>query len=261
MALVERRANYRVGARAGAVLAGIGAGAGVAVAACHAIRLQRAAARAVRGVALAHIVTLILWRASDPVAAGTGAGLAGIGARACVAIIAGRPVCLGRVRAHPGRRVTDAGRMALVAGCTHHGIAADAGAALAGIGQRAGISVVATSAIRLRGTTTGSSRWVADAHVVALITGAGATYRVGTHTHASLASVGLCAGVAVVTRCAVRQGGIAANPSRRIACPGRVALIAGGARHRVGAHAHAGLAGTALRAWVSAIARHPVGLR
>src|SRR5205814_772362 len=143
VALVGGGADDRVGARAGAALAGVGLGAGVAVVAGRAVARGRAGARAGGGVAGAGDVALIGGRADDGVGARARAALAGVGLGAGVAVAAGRAVGVGRVRACAASGITGAGDMTLIGGRANDGVAAGADPALAGVGLRAGIAVVA----------------------------------------------------------------------------------------------------------------------
>src|SRR5207245_7469700 len=109
VALLRAGADDGVPPDAGAGLAGVGLGAGIAVVAGAAVRLGRVGACAVGRVTNTGVVALIERAADDGVRARTGARLAGVGLRARVAVRAGRAVGLLRVRARARRRPTGAG--------------------------------------------------------------------------------------------------------------------------------------------------------
>src|SRR5206468_1631233 len=79
----------------------------------------------------------------ERVAADAGAGLAGVGLRAGVAVVARDAVGLGGVRARARRRVARARVVALIRRRAAHGVRARARAALAGVALRAEVAVVA----------------------------------------------------------------------------------------------------------------------
>src|SRR5207244_7495133 len=127
-------------------------------------------------------------------------------------------------------------------GGAHSCVRARAEAGRAGVGLRAGVAVVARRSVELGGTAADARRGIADAGGMALV-GGGARDGVGAHADARLAGVGLRAGAAVVARRSVELGGIAADARRGVAGAGGVALVGGGARDGVGAHAGARLGG------------------
>src|SRR2546427_6549060 len=75
--------------------------------------------------------------------AGADSGLTGVDGRACVTVVAGGAVGLGRVGACPGGRVAGAGIVTLVRSGALNRIPADAETVLAHIGLGAGVTVVA----------------------------------------------------------------------------------------------------------------------
>src|SRR5262249_27804743 len=101
---------------------------------------------------------------------------------------------------------------------------------------------------------------VAGAIHVALVDGR-AALGIATHANTAHASVGLAARVAVIAGHAIGLGRIGAKPRALIARPRIVALIGGGADHRIATRAHPGLATVGLRARIAVIARSAVGLR
>src|SRR5439155_860711 len=136
-------ADDRIRAGAGPRLAGVGLRAGVAVVAGRTVGLGRVRADTRRRVAGAGAVALIAGGASHRVPARAGPRLAGVGLRAGVAVVAGRTVGLGRVRADTRRRVARPCHVALIAGGAGHGVPARARPRLTGVGLRAGVAVVA----------------------------------------------------------------------------------------------------------------------
>src|SRR5207247_2371112 len=148
VALIGGGADDGVGARAHAALAGVGLGAGVGVVAGGAIGLRRVRARARGGMAGFGSVALVGGRADDGVGARAHAALAGVGLGAAIAVVAGRAVGRRRVRACAASGITGAGDMTLIGGRANDGVAAGAHPALAGVGLRAGIAVVAGRRVR-----------------------------------------------------------------------------------------------------------------
>src|SRR2546428_505622 len=120
VALIERGADDRVGARAAPVLAAVGLRAGVAVVAGRAVGLvRRRRAHAGGGVAGAGVVALVR-RADHRVRPDAAPVLAGVGLRAGVAVVAGRAVGLVRQRpAHDAGRDAGAGVVALFRHADH----------------------------------------------------------------------------------------------------------------------------------------------
>src|SRR5213078_316051 len=97
----------------------------------------------------AGVVTLIRRAADDRVTARTGAALARVGLCTRVAVITGGAVCLRRIRAGTVRRVTRARVMTLIGRGTDDWITARTGAALARVGLRTRVAVIACGAVRL----------------------------------------------------------------------------------------------------------------
>src|SRR5215831_443537 len=156
--------------------------------------------------------------------AGADAGLAGVGERAGVAVVAGGAVRLGRVRANARGRVARASVVALVERCAGHRVRAGAGAGLAGVGLGAGVAVVAGAPVRLGRVRANAVRRIAGADLVALVL-RDAGDEAGAHAGAGLAGVGLGASVAVAAGGAVRSRGVGASAGCRIADAGAVALV------------------------------------
>src|SRR5207237_532734 len=150
-------------------LAGVAAGARVAVVAGGVVGPRRVGADTRRRVARPGIVALILGGADNGRAGAAGAALAGVTGRARVAVVTGRAVGLGGVGAGAGRGVAVAGVVALVRRRAHDRRAGGARAALAGITGRARIAIVTRGAVRLGGIRALAGRRVAGARVVALL--------------------------------------------------------------------------------------------
>src|SRR5437667_112477 len=250
--------GIRAGARAG--LAGIGTGAGAGGVARRAVRLGGVRTRARRRGARADVVALVLGGAGDGVRAGAGAGLARIGVRAGVAVVARRAVRLCGVRAHAGRRVARPHAVALILGGAGDRIRAGARAGLAGIGARAGVAVVARRAVRLGGVGAHAGRRVALPAAVELFL-RGAADRIRAPAAARFARIGVRAGVAVVAGRAVRLRGVGAHAGRRVALPGVVTLVLRGADDGIHARAGARFARVRARACVAVVAGRTVRLR
>jgi len=97
MALIERGANHWIAAGAGAVLAGVGLRAGIAVVADRAIGLRLVFAFARNFVADARLMALIRWRAFNGFSAGANAAHADVSLRAGVVITACAAIDLGGI--------------------------------------------------------------------------------------------------------------------------------------------------------------------
>jgi len=126
--------------------------------------------------------------------------------------------------ADAGGGVTGSDGMTLVDGTTDDRIAPGAGPALAGVGLRAGVAVVATGAIRLRRVGADSGRGIARANVMTLIRGGARDERAGARS-VRLTDVVDGARIAVVARGA-RVDRDAADPA------GTGRLLTGIARRR-----------------------------
>ncbi len=205
-------------------------------------------------------MALIAGRADDRVGTGADAALARVGLRAGVAVVAGRAVRARGIRAEAGCRVTRSRVVALIAGRTDDRVGAGTHSALARVGLRAGVAVVAGRAVRARGIRAEAGCRVARSRVVALVARR-ADHGVGAGAGSTLAGVGLSAGVPVVAGCSVRTGRVRAEPGRRIARAGIVACIGGAAVDGVRSHADAGLTGVGLGARIAVVARRSVRSR
>src|SRR5205814_1670531 len=142
---------------------------GIPVVACGAVRLRRIRADATARVAYAGVVTLIRRAADDRVTARTGAALARVGLRTRVAVITGGAVCLRRIRAGAARRVTCAGVVTLIGRAPDDRVTARTGAALARVGLRTRVPVIACGAVRLCRVRAGTGGWITGASVMTLI--------------------------------------------------------------------------------------------
>src|SRR5437870_5685224 len=150
-------------ARARAAEAAIADGAAVAVVAGGPVMSGGIATGPRRGIARPGGVALIERGADDGLGAHAGAGPAGVGQRAGVAVVAGGAVGLGGIAAGARCGVAGAGGVALVGGGAGDGVGAYAGAGLAGVGQRAGIAVVARPSVGLGGIAAEARRGAAGA--------------------------------------------------------------------------------------------------
>src|SRR5439155_882646 len=229
--------------------AGVGEGTGVGVVAGQGVVHVRTAAGRLAAVGGADVVAVAVGRR----AAGAGAVGAGVVGRAGVTVVAGRAVRLRRVRADARARVAGPHVVALVGGRADHRVGASAHPALAGVGLRAGVAIVAHLAIALGRTRATSPPRIAAPAGVTLV-GGGADDGVAARTYPALAGVGLRAGVAFVARRAVGLPRFRYAALFRSAGPHVVALVGGRADHRVGARAHPALAGVGLRAGVAIVA-------
>src|SRR5207253_213533 len=140
----------------------------------------------------------------------TRAALAGVALRAGIAVVARGAVGLGGVRAQPRGRVARARGVTLIRRRTGDGGAARARAALARVGLRARVTVVAPGVVGLARVRAQPRGRVARARLVALIrrrTGDGIAGR----ARPALAGVALRAEVAVVAARAVGLGGVRAQ--------------------------------------------------
>lgn len=126
-----------------------------------------------------------------------------MGAR--VNIVAGAAVDLGGIRAIAGRWIADTRHVALAVGGTCHRTPAHTTAGLAGIGEGAGVRVVAAASVRFNGVGAAPGGRVADAGIVALTNGC-ARDGVASYANAILAGIGQRASVRVIARAAVRLG-------------------------------------------------------
>src|SRR5207302_582789 len=114
VALVQCSAHDRIGPRTRAALTGIVLRTGVAIVTGRAVRFGGVRAGAIRRITSAGVVTLIRGSTDNWVPARTRTVQARVGRRACVAIVTGRAVRLGRVRAGARRRIASAGVMTLI---------------------------------------------------------------------------------------------------------------------------------------------------
>src|SRR5207244_280702 len=203
----DRRADALAAAGAGLVER-----AGVAVVARRArVGGHRAARRAVAGLRVA-----LVGGAGDRRADAQAAAVAGVVEGAGVAVVAARA----RERRHRAARRAVAGPgVALVGGAGDRRADAQA-AAVAGVVEGAGVAVVAARARERRHR---AARCPVAGPGVALVGGAGE--RRADALAAAVAGVVEGAGVAVVACGAVGLGGVRAQPRRRLADAGVVALI------------------------------------
>src|SRR5439155_590740 len=187
------------------------------------------------------------------------AGLAGVGPRTGVAVVARAPVGLGGVRAGAGRMGAGPRGVRLVLSVADDGVRARAHAGPAGVGLRARVAVGAGAPIGLGGIRARAGRRVAGPRVVTLVQ-RGADDGVPARAHAAPAGVGLRARVAVAADTPVGLGGVRAGARRRVAGAGLVALVRGRTQRRETAHAGAVLARDGLGASIPVVAGAPLGL-
>src|SRR6266478_5458870 len=122
----------------------------------------------------------------------------------------------------------------MVGGGADDGVAARAHAALAGVGLRAPITVVADAAVGLRRVRARPRGGITDAGGVALV-GGGARNGVAAGAHPALTGVGQGALLAVVTGAAVGLRRVRARPRGGITGAGGVTLVGSGANDGVAA--------------------------
>src|SRR5262249_524600 len=149
------------------------------------------------------------------------------GLRAGIAVVAGAAVRPVRVGADAGRRIADTGLMTLIERLAHDGVPAVADSGPAGVGLGAGVAVIADGAVRPGLGDAAVGGLVAHPRVAGVV-GRRAVTRRAT---ADAGGAGVVHGAeeTVVAGCAVGLIRIGAGAARRIADPGDVALIEGGA--------------------------------
>ena len=128
VALIECRADYRIGPCAGTGLAGVGLGAEAGVVARCSVGCLRVRADARRAVAHAGNVTLVESRADHRTRADADTSRAGVHCRTEITIIARRPAGLGRIGAKARGAIAHAGVVALVEGSADDRVGAGADA-------------------------------------------------------------------------------------------------------------------------------------
>src|SRR5439155_12253825 len=183
----------------------------------------RGRARTARGVAAPRLVARVGRGTDDRIAAHAGAGLARVTPRAIVTIVAEAPVRLGGIRAGTGVRVARPGLVTLIRGRAEDRGTPLAGAALAGVGPRAGVPVVAERAIALGGALTLHGGLVADGPVARVEERRAVSRRPAAHAAAT--GVVHRAELPIVARDAVR-GRAGAASRRGVADADAVALVA-----------------------------------
>jgi hypothetical protein len=176
------------------------------------------------------------------------------------AVIAGFAVGLGGISANSGARIAYASVVTLIQWGTHDWVCSCADTSLAGIGLGASVAVIAGIAVVLGRIGADSGCRNADTSIMALIQ-RGTHNRIRAGTDASLAGIGLGAEIPVVAGCSVDFVRIRAQAADGIADPGIVALVQGGADHRIRPNTRAGLAGVSLGAEIQVVAACTVGYR
>jgi hypothetical protein len=149
VALVECRASHRISARAGTALAGVGPCARIVVVARRPVRCRGIRAGTRARVADSGDVTRIGWSAGHRCSRRAGSAMTGVSGGAFVTVVARQPLDDRGIRTNTSPGVASPRGVALVLRSTNHGIASDAQAALASIGLRTGVSVVAYGTVWL----------------------------------------------------------------------------------------------------------------
>src|SRR5262249_54827785 len=142
------------------------------------------------------LVALVAGAAHDGLVAHADARLARIAARTGIPVVAGSAIGRRRTAADARRRIADSRLVTLVTGAAHDRLVARATARLAGIAARTRVPVVAGRAVRFRRTAADARRRIADARLVALVTGA-AHDRLVSRANTRLARIDLRAGIPV----------------------------------------------------------------
>jgi len=114
-------------------------------------------------------VALVGGRAHDRACARAAARLTSVSVRAGVAVVTSRPVLFRRVQADAGGGVADARVVALIERRADDRTCSRTAARLTGVSLGAGIAVIATGAILLRGVRASAGRWIANASFMALV--------------------------------------------------------------------------------------------
>ncbi len=236
VALVERGAYDRIGPHTRACLACIRFRARIAVITGRTIGFARIGAHSGDGVANARIVALIERRAYDGIGPGTRAGLAGIGLRASIVVIACRAIGFARIGAHTRHGIADPRVVALVERGAYDRIGPGTRAGLAGIRLRTGIAVITGRTIGFARIGAHSGDGIANARIVALVE-RGAYDRIGSGARTRLARIRLRTGIAVIACRSVGFVRIGAHTRHGIAGAGIVALIERRAHDGIGSDA------------------------
>jgi hypothetical protein len=216
-------ADDRIGADTDSGLAGVGLGTEVTVVARFSIGGRWVGTLTGARVAHSCIVTRIQSRADDRIGADTDSGLAGVGLRAEVPVVARRAVRRRWVGADAGSRVADARVVALIEGGADDGIRANTAASHTSVALRTQIAIIAGRAVRLWRFGAETRRGIADSGFVTFASNA--HYRIQSSTAARLANVGRCTEVTVVARCAVGLCRVRAASRCRVAHPGFMTLV------------------------------------
>src|SRR5206468_3988800 len=177
-----------------------------------------------------------------------------------IAVVAGRAVGLGGVRARAGRGVARPRLVTLVRRATDDRRPRRAAAPLARVADRTGVVVATRTAVWLRGVRAHAGRRVARAGVVAFVLRGADDGRSG-HAAAALAHVADRARVAVVAGRPVEHVRIGADARRRVARARVVTLVEGAAHDGRSRHAASREAHVADRARVAVLAPGAVGRR
>jgi hypothetical protein len=259
MTLVERSADDWISPNAATVLTRIVLSTGVAVLAdCPVGPVGRRASPG-RWIARALSVALVCRRTRYRAAPHTCAGLARVCLCTCVGVIARRALGFRGIRTGPCCRVTRAGRMTLIERGAHNWIGSRASTVLANVRLGAAAAVIACRPVGLGWVRTRASGGIARASLMTLIERRARDW-VCARAHTVQAGVGLGAAVSVIACRAVCSIRVRTLPSPWIARANVVALIKGGADHRISTSAYACLTRVGLSAAVGIVARRSVGL-
>ncbi len=226
MALIERRAHDRVSAGASTILTGIGTRTSVAVAADGSVGGYWIGASTGRGAASARHVASIERGTGDRWTANAGTAQAGVPNRTTVAVAAGDPIVLGRIRACTRSWIAGAGSVALVQGCAGDRVRAYAASGHASVILRAPVAVVARSAIGLGRIRAQAGCRIADTGRMALVGWRAHDWRAGLAQPRGVARFCAVAGIAVTTARPCRACCMRANPNRASVNCARIAVIA-----------------------------------
>ncbi len=244
--------------QAGALLASIQAGTGVAVVTCGTVRLRWIAARPGGRVTQPRQVAVVQWNAHHRISAGAGPRRTSIHLGAGVPVVADGTVRAHRIAAASRRGVAGACQVARIERRALHRLASLTDSPRAHLDPIAVVVEVAGRPVRFDGLAALAGGGITDACIVALRQGV-AHDRIGAGASAALAGVAASTGVTVVAAHAVRPVGVVAHSGRRIAGAGIVALIERGAHDRIRADAAAPLAGIQPRAAVAVVAGDAIG--
>jgi len=246
VALIERRADDRIGPRAHADLARIRLRTSIAVIAVRPIIGIGIVAKAGRRIASSNDMALIERRTNDRVCPSTSARLTRIGLRTSIAIGARRTVIRDGIATSSRGRIACPHEMTLIERCAGHRIGPRAHTDLARIRLRTRIAIIAVRPIRGIGIAASARRRITRPRNMALIKRR-TSNRVCPSTSTRLTRIRLRTSIAVIAARPIIRIGIAASAGRRITRPRNMALIERQTRDRIRPRATTRLAGVGLR--------------